>query len=67
MNTEEMKLAAKNKPVIIYTKKETKYKVLGVGKAKLESGEWTEGVAYMGADEVYYVRPYNMFDEFTLS
>lgn len=42
------------------------YKLLGVGKGKLECGSWFEGAAYLGNDGVYYVRPYCMFRDFTL-
>lgn len=66
VTADDVKLAIANKSKIRYIKKGTVYNMLGVGKAKLESGEWAEGGAFQGDDGVFYTRPYHMFEGFEI-
>lgn len=64
MTEQEVKKLLITKPIIVYIPKNTRYKVLGLGKTKLENGDWSEGLSYMGEDGVVYTRAFNMFDKF---
>lgn len=64
MTEQEVKELLITKPIIVYIPKNTRYKVLGLGKTKLENGDWSEGLSYMGEDGVVYTRAFNMFDKF---
>ena len=66
MNTEQAKQATTEGGIITYTPKDTRYVILGKGKGKLENGDWFEGLAYIGNDNVVYVRPYHLFNDFNL-
>ncbi len=66
MEAQAAKLCTLTKPKIRYEKKGTVYQVLGVGKAKQQSGQWEEGVAFIGDDGVYYLRPYHLLEGFNI-
>ena len=63
MNENEVKEALVGKAFIQYKGAAT-YQLLGVGKGKLDDGSWFKGAAYLGEDNVYYVGPYHMFQDF---
>jgi hypothetical protein len=64
LTIDDVKLAIAKNAKIRYVKKGTIYQMLGVGKGKLDTGEWFEGGTFRGDDGVYYTRPYHMFDGF---
>ncbi len=66
MTEEEVINAIKDKSIIVYTPKGTLYKVIGLGKSKLEDGNWKEGLSYMGEDSVIYTRSFDMFKDFKI-
>lgn len=62
----ELQLAADKKLSIRYLEKGTVYKVIGRSKSKNTDGSWTDGIAYVGDDQMIYSRPLSMFDGFEL-